>query len=139
MIVTGPSVVQWVAERLGATFQAEAQGIGWGDPLRAGVVFEKFNRCNIWMHIAKDEAPLAPTFMAAIMDYPFNQCGVKRITGSVALSNEASRKFSKKLGARMEGVMEDALPDGDLCIYGLLRRDADRWLSKRYQRRLRSV
>jgi hypothetical protein len=136
-LTLGNEVQAWVEKKLQGEF-GPAQAIGWKRKgvLIAGAVFEKHNGANVYMHIALDGTFIPPTFMAAIMDYPFNQLKVKRITGIIADSNEASKEFARHLGARLEGVMVDALPNGNLCIYGLLRKDACRWLIEPLQRRL---
>jgi len=130
-LVIGRGVVDWVNERLQTPYVEHSQGIGWGEPDRIlmGAVFNCFTKQNINMHIAKlPEAPFSRTFVWAIMDYPFNQLKVKRITGTIAKRNLQSQRFARHLGAKLEGTMIDALPDDDLCIFGLLRSDAQKWL-----------
>ena len=135
MLTFGPEVVKWVEEQLDTKFGPTAQGIGDG---RAAVVFDEYRSgVDIQMHIAKREGEiLSPTLVAAMMHYPFEQLKVKRITGYIAENNLESQRFAKKLGARLEGVLKDALPEGNLCIYGLLREDAGKWLSKPFKCRL---
>jgi hypothetical protein len=104
------------------------------DKLVAGVVFEGYNHPVICMHIAADK--MTPSFAAAIMDYPFNQLKCKRVTGIIEKRNKKSRRFANHLCAKLEGVMVDASEVGDVCIYGLLAKDAQKWLSNKYQRKL---
>lgn len=104
------------------------------DKLVAGVVFEGYNYPSINMHVAADK--MTPLFAAAIMDYPFNQLKCKRVTGIIEKRNKKSRRFANHLGAKLEGVMVDASEVGDVCIYGLLAKDAQKWLSNKYQRKL---
>ena len=135
----GPGVVQWVETQLGAVYGNLAQGIGWeqNGHFVAGVVYEGYNGANIYVHIAKLRGVrLSPTFIAAMFDYPFRQLKVRRISATIADRNERSKEFARKLGGRLEGVLEDALPDGNLCIFGLLRKDAEKWLTEPYRRRL---
>lgn len=140
MLFAGPGVVEWVEAQLGAQYASNAVGIGWRRRGRfvAGLVFEGWNVANIFVHIAKLRGePMPVDLIAAMFDYPFRQLGVKRISAMVADSNKQSKAFAKKLGGRLEGMMPEALPDGGtLCVFGLLRKDAEKWLTEPYRRRL---
>jgi len=139
MLTIGYGVVQWVEQQLGAVYATNAVGIGWRrrGRLVAGLVFEGYNRVNIFVHIAKLRGePMPVELIAAMFDYPFRQLKVRRISALIANGNRQSKRFAKKLGGRLEGVMEDASEDGDLCIFGLLRKDAEKWLTEPYRRRL---
>lgn len=141
-LVLGQGVVEWVGAVLGNKFNLDtSEGIGWlrGGNIVMGAAFTDYNGANINMHIAlvKGER-FSPTFVAAIMDYPFNQSGVKRVSGLIDESNEQSRRFAEHLGAVQEGVLRDALPNGNLVVYGLLKAAAQRWLTASYSQRLRS-
>ena len=107
------------------------------DKLIAGAVFEGYNHPAINMHIAADK--MTPLFAAAIMDYPFRQLKCRRVTGVIEKRNKKSRRFAHHLGAKLEGVMVDASEVGDVCIYGLLAKDAEKWLSSKYQRKLEVI
>lgn len=102
--------------------------------IMAGAVFTGYEHPNILMHIAADA--MTPQFVAAIMRYPFVQLGCLRVTGLIEKRNHASRRFAKHLGAVLEGTMKDASLNGDVCVYGLLRASAEKWLGERYQQRL---
>ena len=52
---------------------------------------------------------------------------MKRITGIVASSNEAARKFDEHLGFELEAILLGAHPDGDLLVYKMTA-DKCRWL-----------
>jgi RimJ/RimL family protein N-acetyltransferase len=56
------------------------------------------------------------------------QLGVKRITGIVAESNLAARKFDEHIGFVLETRLKDAHPQGDLLIY-VMTPDQCRWLA----------
>lgn len=105
--------------------------------LVAGAVFNGYTGASILMHIAKVHGePMPVPFVLAFLDYAFNKARVRRITGLIDKRNHASRHFAEHLGARLEGVMRDALPDGDLCVYGLLAKDGRRWLRGRALRHI---
>jgi RimJ/RimL family protein N-acetyltransferase len=115
-------------------------GIGWqrDGEIVCGAAFTDYNGININMHIAKlDGETFPPTFIAAIFDYPFNQVGVRRMTGLIPESNAASIAFAERVGGVREGVLRDGARDGNLVIYGLLRSEADRWLTASFARRLK--
>lgn len=139
MLTIGYGVVQWVEHQLGAVYATNATGLGWRRRGRivAGLAFEGYNGVNIFVHIAKLRGePMPVELVAAMFDYPFRQLKLRRMSALVADRNEASKAFARKLGARLEGTMKEASPDGDLCIFGLLRKDAEKWLAEPYRRRL---
>lgn len=104
------------------------------DRIVCGVVFNNYIAPSISMSIGADR--ITPAFMAAIIRYAFIQCGCSRISGSVDKKNHASRGFALHLGAKLEGCMRKASHRGDVLIYGLLRSEADKWLSDRYRSKL---
>ena len=65
----------------------------------------------------------------AMLRYPFVQLGCARLTAVTPAQNRAARAFLARLGFRQEGVHPDALPGGDAVSYGLLARDAARWIA----------
>lgn len=139
MLTLGRGVVQWVEQQLGASFGEHAQGIGWqrGGEIICGAVYEGYNGANVYVHIAKMHGVKFPAaFIAAFVDYPFNQLRVRRMSAMIPSINEPSQEFAQKLGATLEGRMPEAVENGDLLVFGLLRRDAAKWLSEPYQRRL---
>lgn len=141
-LVTGKGVAEWVGAVIGNQFNLNScEGIGWarGGEIIMGAAFTDFNGASINMHIAlvKGER-FTPTFVAAMLDYPFNQAGVKRITGLINENNRASRRFAEHLGAVQEGILRDAAQNGNLVVYGLLKADAQKWLTASYSQRLRA-
>lgn len=63
-----------------------------------------------------------------ILRYPFIQLGCKRVTAITEESNSSARGFLERLGFRQEGIHPDGFETGNGISYGLLRRDAERWL-----------
>jgi RimJ/RimL family protein N-acetyltransferase len=140
MLVFGPHVVTWVAEANGNTYLPGAVGIGYerNGTIVQGVVFTDYSGANIQIHIACDSAhSFYPTFIAAAMDYPFRQLGCRRITAFIASRNLASQRLAEHFGGVREGVLTDALDDDDLIVYGLLRRNAQHWLTARFSDKLK--
>lgn len=141
-LVLGSGVAQWVSEQIGSSTDVhDCEGIGWarGGKIVMGAMFNNYIKGgSIHIHIARlPEARLVPTFVAAIVDYPFNQLGVRRMSAFIAEDNAPSRALAEHLGGRQEAVLQDALPSGNLVLYGLLRKDAEQWLTAAYSQRLR--
>ena len=97
-------------------------GIGWekDDQLLAGVLYEGFNRNNMWILVAAEPTRrwLTREYLRACFAYPFLVCGVKRLSGYVNESNEEARRFDEHLGFREEARLRGAAPDGgDVILY----------------------
>lgn len=139
-LVTGKGVAQWVSDILRINLDMRvSEGVGWGTQreLFCGIAYTGWNGPNVWFHVAIVRgARMTPTFWAAAMDYPFNQLGVKRISGLIDERNADSRAFATHMGARVEGVLQDATDSGNLILYGLLKKDAQKWLTAPYSKRL---
>lgn len=94
--------------------------------LVAGVLYEGFNGQNVWMHVAAEPGGkwLTRAFLEICFDYPFNQMGVKRVSGYVEAKNSAARRFDEHLGFRQEAVLSGAASDGgDVILYAMRRED----------------
>lgn len=140
MILTEPKelIARYVARQTGSLSnlgEFSAVGLINGhEELVAGVVFNGYEHPNILMHIAADR--MTPGFIAAVMHYPFIQLRVTRVTGLIAKRNKKSRRFAEHLGAKLEGVMEKASVNGDVCVYGLMAERGMKWLSEKYMQKL---
>lgn len=102
--------------------------IGWrdGDAIVAGVLYEGFNGCNVWMHVAAVPGAkwLRRQYLEACFAYPFLVCRVDRISGYVEERNVEARRFDEHLGFREEARLRGAAADGgDVLIYVMWRRD----------------
>lgn len=138
-LVLGAGVAEWVADQTGATGHHQPVGIGWarGGEIVAGCMFVNYSGASIDAHIAvRPGTMMAKTWVAAIIDYPFKQVKVRRVTCLIDERNTACRGFVEHLGARCEGLLKDALPDGNLMVYGFLKYDAQKWLTASFQRLL---
>lgn len=128
--VIGP----WVSERAGLPPYKPGSGAAIGrikdGKIVAGVLYEDCNGANVVCHIAGEGKNwLNRRFLSIIFDYPFNQLGVKRITGYVLSTNKAAQRLDEHLGFEREFVMKDAHPDGDVIGY-VMTRDKCRWLKE---------
>jgi RimJ/RimL family protein N-acetyltransferase len=142
MIVTQPkeAIGLFVARCLGM------QSVEWGEfsaignvrdgALVAGVIYNHYSTANICMHVGGvGKYWLTPDFLHAAFDYPFNQLKLRRVTGLVPKKNKAARTLDEHLGFTLEGCMRQGLPDDDMLVYGLLKKDC-KWISDEFCARL---
>jgi len=111
-------------------------GLERGGELEAGVLYEGFNGQNVWMHVAAEPGSSWMTrgFLRYSFEYPFNEMGVKRVSGYVSEGNAASRRLVEHLGFKPEARLKQASEDGsDVIIYSMWRDDC-RFLGERYGR-----
>ena len=130
-IVIGQQVVDWVASRTNSDYgKAVGFGIDRDGQLIAGVVFNDYNGVNIDMHVASDGSKrwMTKELLWMVFDYAFNQAKVNRITGLVAATNVAARRFDEHIGFTLEATLKGAHPEGDLLVY-VLWREQCRWLN----------
>ena len=125
------------AERvIGVTLRNDAAFIGVGDDDGYSAVFgfDTFSPSNCYMHIAAEHGllPLGrdyPYILRWVFDYPFNQCGLRRVSSLVTASNKVSYALTSKRGGQLEGIMRGAGENGeDMYLFGMLREEC-RWLS----------
>lgn len=124
-------VAKWAGERLGVTDWGPCKTIGIirDHELVAAVVYNRWLHPNIEASIASISPRWAtPEAIRAILAYPFIQLRCKRVTATTEATNKRARAFLCRLGFRHEGTHPDALPTGTAVTYGLLARDAARWL-----------
>lgn len=126
----------WVCQRAGGAWNpARGKTVGLFDTekgLLAGVLFEDWNGANVLMHVAAvpGRSWLNREFLWFCFHYPFEQLGVKRVTGLVPSSNQDALKFDLNLGFSLEATLKDAHPDGDLLVLAMHKQDC-RWLNLR--------
>ncbi len=128
-------VGEWVARQVG-------QSASWGDfyamgleqdgEIVAGIVFNGFNKHNATAHIAVSKpSRMFLELLEHAAGYAFNQCGLKRLTGLVEMSNTKAMALDRHIGWEEEFVMRSAAADGgDLQVF-VLWPDKCRWLKRR--------
>lgn len=127
------AVARWAGERLGIVNWGPCTAIGIvrNDALVGAAVFNNFVWPNIEISFVTTSRHWGtPLAVRAIMRYPFLQLDCKRLTSTTHADNAPTRAFLLRMGFRQEGVHIDALPDGDAISFGLLRKDAARWLTE---------
>lgn len=124
---------EWARERIphvpswGDWYQAI--GLEREGELVAVVVYNCMSECDIAMHIAAVPGRrwMTRQFLRAAFRYPFIQLGCRRVSGFVPVTNLDAQRFDEHLGFVREGLMREALPNGeDVIVYGMLERES-RW------------
>lgn len=122
------------AERLGTPpvrSPARSFGVIRDNMLIAVIFFSEYRPPNIEITVwSNDRRWATRPVIRAVMQYAFQQLGCKRITATTEATNQPARAFLCHFGFRQEGIHPDALPTGDAVSYGLLRKDAARWLAE---------
>lgn len=135
MSVATADDLAWAAQRLALkAWPSETKGLAIraGDTLRAVTAYNHFydgKTCSI--HIATDGSRQWATrgMLYGIFAYPFEQCGLRRVTAPISSANKASLILVVKLGFQFEGRLLNACKDGDQVIMGMLREDCS-WIKK---------
>ena len=126
-------IAGWVAQQLGTQPFSSFTSLGWTDgngDICAGVVIEQFTSVNAFIHVAATKARWAQyPFIRAFFRYVFVTCGLKRITGTVAMNNEKALRFNLHIGFEIESVMKDGSDDGDVAFM-VMWRDKCRWIEE---------
>ena len=108
---------------LAACSNMTAIGLERNGELVAGVIYEGFNGCNVWMHVAIP-GRITPSFLRYAFHYPFVELGCTQVTGYVEASNSRARRFDEHLGFKPEAVLRGAASDGgDVILYRMTRED----------------
>lgn len=123
-----PRVFDFVSSRvpMAAVENMKAIGLERNGLLAAGVIYEGFNGQNVWMHVAAnpDGKWMTRDYLRYCFEYPFDEMGVKRVSGYVNASNKAAVRFDEHLGFKKEAVLQGAAADGgDVFIYVMRRND----------------
>lgn len=100
-------------------------------------VYHDFRENSMEMTIAADTPRWATRGnIRAFLHYPFCQQGVGHVRAVVHVKNKRSRKLVEGLGFKLEGVLRNAAKDGkNLMLYGMVRKEADRWLDGKIERK----
>lgn len=96
--------------------------------LLGGSIFTNYTGASIGMHTAAF-APrwISPNLLWATFSYPFEQLECRKVFGQVQASNYNAMKFDLGLGFKIEAVIKDVFPDGDMNVMSMLKEDC-RWL-----------
>lgn len=105
--------------------------------VRCVCVYHDFRENSMEMTIAADTPRWATRGnIRAFLHYPFMQQGVSHVRAVVHQKNHRSRKLVKGFGFKLEGVLRHAAKDGkNLMLYGMIRKEANRWLDGQVERK----
>lgn len=107
----------------------EAIGLEDDGELLAVVVYNLYSGADIAMHIAAVPGRrwMTREFLRVAFRYPFVQLKCRRVSGFVPASNTDALRFDLHLGFVREGLMREALENGeDVIVLGMLEREC-RW------------
>lgn len=95
-----------------------------------GVIYTGFTGTMVTIHAAGVGYWTSPEFMWLIFDYPFEQLKVKKIITMCGSTNTHAKDIIERVGYKAEHKIRDGVPEGDLLLYSMLRKDC-RWLKLR--------
>ena len=98
------------------------------------VLYTNYRDFSIEMTCAGVPGWLTKESLRGFFDFPFNQLGCRRVTGIVHRKNKHARKINERLGFKLEGICRHGFPDGDACIYGMIKKDC-RWIDDLWRMR----
>lgn len=126
-LISNPArVYDFVSQYMSMAMVAGMKGVGLekDGELIAGALYEGFNGQNVWAHLAGKPGKrwMNREFLWYGFHYPFNEMGVKRISGYVNASNTEARRLNEHFGYQEEARLKGAAPDGgDVILYVMWR------------------
>lgn len=99
--------------------------------LYAVAIYNNFRHYDIEISfVATTPRWATPSNIRVVMDYPFNQLGVKRMSAFTAKSNKRARKLNEGVGFKLEGVHPFGwFGSEDACSYGITEKTVrEKWL-----------
>ncbi len=106
-----------------------ALGLERDGQLVAGVLYEGWNKSNVWMHVAiLPGHTFTRRFVHTAFEYPFGQVGVNRATAWVDVSNRESTALVRRIGFEHEALLKGAANDGGDVVLWVMRKERCRWL-----------
>jgi hypothetical protein len=132
IVINDPRVGEWVREAI-PKVRCWTEGFKSLAALENGeligaVVYDAFTPYDCCIHVRLDKPGCkAPEVLRAVFAYPFEQLGLRRVTGLVGKSNLKGQQLCTWLGFRFEGLKKQGLGDEDEVIFGMTRDDCT-WL-----------
>lgn len=132
-------VATWIKERLGVSAPIAVAYVGFGivedDQLVGGVCYWNYQGgrirdicCTVAL---ADDVTLRRAAVVKILEYPFEQLGLPRVTAYIHFDNQRAIEQAIKMGFKLEGRMRQAGPDGaDVGMFGLLASECPIWLQR---------
>jgi len=95
--------------------------------LVALAAFDNYNGTDIDVHIVCNG--MTRDWIRAVCRFAFETCGCRRMTSLNDSANFTMERYLERLGFQYEGRKRHALPDSDILIYGMTRKDC-KWVGK---------
>ena len=123
-----PALLAWAAERIGLlAFSADAKafGVQQDGELCAVVVWDSFSQADCCMHVASTGTGhwLNRKVLVQAFGYPFVDLKLRRVTALIPAKKAEAIRFNEHLGFKLEGLCPEAMPDDDIQVRGMLRRE----------------
>jgi RimJ/RimL family protein N-acetyltransferase len=137
-------IATWVVTHLGSPAhktaedfgQFRAAGVSVDGMLVAGVVYHSwqpvYSHCEMTIYASSPRWATRGN-IRALLQYPFD-AGCRRITATAGHRNDRSIRMLKRLGFVQEGVARHGFGDQHCVIFGLLRKDFDKWQARAFKR-----
>ena len=129
------ALAAWPGARLGMEIAKPNTSIGVAHrgKIVAVAVFNNYRPPNIEITFVTTSSRWAsPNAVRTIIRYPFLELRCKRITAIIEATNQPARAFLCRLGFKLEGVHPDVFTSGAAETYGLLLKDAGRWVAEEF-------
>jgi RimJ/RimL family protein N-acetyltransferase len=114
-MIEKPKISAWMGEWVALGYERSGKMVG-------AVVFDSFTPYECAMHVAVT-GRIPRSVVREVFRYPFVTARLRRITASVAESNQKSRDFIERWGFQLEGRKRLGCGSEDELIYGLLRKE----------------
>lgn len=133
-----PAMLAWAAEKIGIPcFKSDACafGVKRRGSLCAVIVYDCFSECDCNMHVASDGSHtwLSRQVLVKAFGYPFVERNMRRVTALIPEKKTEAIRFNEHLGFRLEGRCPEAMPDDDIQIRGMLRKEC-RFIPPEYRK-----
>ena len=133
-----PALLAWAAEKIGLLrFKPDARAFGVlrGGELCAVIVYDSFSECDCNMHVASTGSGhwLTREVLVRAFGYPFIELKLRRVTALIPEKKADAIRFNEHLGFKLEGRCPEAMPDDDIQIRGMLRKEC-RFIPPEYRK-----
>jgi hypothetical protein len=126
------ALAQWIGRQLGGIRFSPPYcciGVARGAELLAAVLYNNFEPPNIQITFVTTSPRWASRqVIGRILGYPFRELGCRRISAITPARNKQARAFMLRLGFNEEGHHPDYFENDAGVSYGLLKRNAQKWL-----------
>lgn len=133
MIVSTPREVlwSWMHQRLGLPWSDEFRAIAVikNDCIAAAIGYNGFTGRACFMHSAIDDpSVINRTFVRAMFEYPFNQCGCTHVIVVVHGNNQHALDIDLRVGFKEVHRLVGGGLEGDDLIFLQMSREECRWI-----------